>query len=66
METWRLIPSNQTAARQIVYIENAPMLVPIVMGLFFRSILRTVYVSTSKELTSLGLQDGEGIIYEIG
>jgi putative hydrolase of the HAD superfamily len=57
---------TQAQARQIVYIENTAMFVQIAAGLGIRSILHTDYVSTSTELASLGLLNGEGIIHEIG
>ena len=57
---------TQAQARQIVYIENTAMFVQIAAGLGIRSILHKDYVSTSTELASLGLLNGEGIIHEIG
>ena len=55
----------QTAARDIVYIENTPMFVQIAEGLGIRSILHTDYSSTCAKLTSFGLRNGKGAIHEI-
>jgi putative hydrolase of the HAD superfamily len=46
----------QASARQVLYIENAPMFVQIAEGLRIRSILHTDYKSTCAKLTSFGLQ----------
>ena len=57
---------TQAPARQIVYIENTPMFVQVAAGLGIRGILHTDCVSTSRELASLGLRNGEGVLHEIG
>ncbi|MHB8520008.1 MAG: HAD family hydrolase [Limisphaerales bacterium] len=54
----------QTPARQVVYIENTPMLVQIAEGLGIRSILHKDCKSTSAKLASFGLLDDEGVIQE--
>ena len=46
----------QASARQVVYIDNAPMFVQIAEGLGIRSILHTDYRSTCATLASFGLQ----------
>ena len=57
---------TQTPARQIVYIENTPMFVQVAAGLGIQGILHTDCVSTSRELASLGLENGEGGTHETG
>jgi len=50
---------SQTPARQIIYIENAPMFVEIAEGLGIRSILHTDYKPTCAKLALLGLEVAE-------
>jgi len=50
---------SQTPARQIIYIENAPMFVQIAEGLGIRSILHTDYKPTCAKLALLGLEVAE-------
>ncbi|MBU6434368.1 MAG: HAD family phosphatase [Nitrospirae bacterium] len=57
---------SQAPARQVVYIDNAPMFVQVSEGLGIRSILHTDYSPTCAKLASLGLQNDEGVIYETG
>jgi len=57
---------TQTPARQIVYIENTPMFIQVAAGLGIRGILHTDYLSTARELASLELRNGEGILHEAG
>jgi putative hydrolase of the HAD superfamily len=52
----------QTAARQVVYIENTPMFVQVAEGLGIRSILHTDYRSTCAKVASFGLPN-EGAPY---
>lgn len=54
----------QTPVQQIVYIENTSMFVQIAEGLGIRSILHTDYRSTCAKLTSIGLQNGDGVVHE--
>jgi FMN phosphatase YigB (HAD superfamily) len=55
---------TQAPARQVVYIENAPMFVQIAEGLGIRSILQTDYRSTGAKLDSFGLPKDEGVTHE--
>ena len=48
---------TQTAAQQVLYIENTPMFVQIAQGLGIRSILHTDCESTRAQLVSLGLTE---------
>lgn len=54
----------QTAAQQVVYIENTPMFVQIAEGLGIQSILHKDYKSTSAKLALFGLQNDEGVLHE--
>jgi putative hydrolase of the HAD superfamily len=54
----------QVPARQVPYIDNAPMFVQIAEGLGVRSILHTDYKSTCAKLASFGLQNDEKVIHE--
>jgi putative hydrolase of the HAD superfamily len=54
----------QVPVRQVVYIENTPMLVHIAEGLGIQSIFHTDYRSTCAKLASLGLRHDEGFIRE--
>jgi putative hydrolase of the HAD superfamily len=49
----------QTAARQVLYIDNTPMFVQVAEGLEIRSIHHTDYTSTCAQLASLGLSKRE-------
>jgi putative hydrolase of the HAD superfamily len=56
VEIFRLaLDIAQAPARQVVYIENTPMLVQIAEGLGIRSILHTEYRSTCAKLSAFGL-----------
>ena len=48
---------TQTAAQQVLYIENTPMFVQIAEGLGIGSILHTDCESTGAQLVSLGLRE---------
>jgi putative hydrolase of the HAD superfamily len=54
-----------TAARDIVYIENTPLFVQIAEEFGIRSILHTDHSPTCAKLTSFGLRNGQGAIHEI-
>ena len=54
----------QTPARQIVYLENTPLFFEIAEGMGIRGIFHTDYHSTCAKLSTLGLQDPEGVMHE--
>ena len=53
----------QVPVRQIVYIDNTAMFTQIATDLGMRSILHTDYLSTRRQLASLGLLFGEGAVH---